>query len=158
MWQPALPLPPAWGSGSWSFLSFDPQSEGKIRYRDFQHLDRFAEGAAGGRRVPSLPSTQSRFAGSEREDLQTATCGGYADAAGKKTAEAIQQEVAQEVNRILQIVFGDWHKTGSIDLEPLEMLVRESIHRAGAVTIQRLLGMPGSPARHVPCGCGPQAR
>ena len=35
----------------------------------------------------------------------------------KKTAEAIQREVAQEVGRIVQIVFADWHKTGTIDLE-----------------------------------------
>jgi hypothetical protein len=38
------------------------------------------------------------------------------------------------------------------------MLMRESVHRAGAVTIQRLLNMPGSKAHHVPCGCGQQAR
>lgn len=38
------------------------------------------------------------------------------------------------------------------------MLVRESIHRAGAMTIQRLLSMPGSQAQQVPCGCGQQAR
>lgn len=38
------------------------------------------------------------------------------------------------------------------------MLVRESIHRAGAMTIQRLLSRPGSQAQQVPCGCGQQAR
>jgi hypothetical protein len=35
----------------------------------------------------------------------------------EKTAEAIQQEVAQEVNRVLQVVFNGWHKTGRIELE-----------------------------------------
>jgi len=72
--------------------------------------------------------------------------------------EAIQQEVAQEVNRIVQIVFGDWHKTGSIDLEAVEMLVRESMHRAGAMAVQRLLSVPGSQAHQVSCDCGQQAR
>ena len=43
-------------------------------------------------------------------------------------------------------------------MEAIETLVRESMHRAGAMTIQRLLSMPGSQAQHVPCGCGQQAR
>jgi hypothetical protein len=38
------------------------------------------------------------------------------------------------------------------------MLVRESMHRAGAMTLQRLLSMPDSQAHYVPCGCGQQAR
>jgi hypothetical protein len=58
----------------------------------------------------------------------------------------------------VQIVFGDWHRTGSIDLEAIEMLVRESMHRAGAMTVQRLLCKPGSPVSHVPCSCGELAR
>ena len=58
----------------------------------------------------------------------------------------------------MQIVLGDWHKTGAIDLEAVEMLVRESMHRAGALTVQRLLCLPASHARQVPCACGQQAR
>ena len=38
------------------------------------------------------------------------------------------------------------------------MLVRESMHRAGAMTVQRLLCKPGSPVSHVPCSCGELAR
>jgi len=55
------------------------------------------------------------------------------------------------------MVFGDWHKTGSIDLEAVELLVRDSMHHAGAVTVQRLLGMPESHEHRVPCACGQQA-
>ena len=57
----------------------------------------------------------------------------------------------------MQIVFGEWHKTGSIDLEAVEMLVRDSMHRAGARTMQRLLCLPGSHDHQVPCGCGQRA-
>ena len=44
----------------------------------------------------------------------------------------------------MQIVLGDWHKTGTVDLEAVEMLVRDSMHRAGAMTVQRLLCLPAS--------------
>jgi hypothetical protein len=90
--------------------------------------------------------------------LPGSTGRGYSHAAGKKTAEAIQQEVAQEVGRIVQIVFGDWHKTGRIDLEAVELLVRDSMHHAGALAVQRLLCMPESHEQRVPCGCGQQAQ
>lgn len=58
----------------------------------------------------------------------------------------------------MQIVFGDWHKTGRIDLEAMEILVRDSMHHAGAVTMQRLLCMPESHDHRVPCACGQQAQ
>jgi len=54
-------------------------------------------------------------------------------------------------------VFGSWHKTGRIELEAIEMLVRDSMHRAGAATLQRLLSMPVSHQGKVPCACGQQA-
>ena len=44
-----------------------------------------------------------------------------------------------------------------MELEAVEMLVRDSMHRAGAATVQRLLGMPTSHLRKVPCACGQQA-
>jgi hypothetical protein len=43
-------------------------------------------------------------------------------------------------------------------LESIEMLVRDSMHRAGAATVQRLLCMPVPHDREVPCGCGREAR
>ena len=63
-------------------------------------------------------------------------------AGGKKTAEAIQQEVSQEVTRMLGVVFGSWRKTGRVDLEAVEMLVRGSMHQAGAASLGHLLSMP----------------
>jgi hypothetical protein len=72
----------------------------------------------------------------------------------EKTAEAIQQEVAQEVNRVLQVVFNGWHKTGRIELEAIDLLVRDSMHRADAATVQRLRSAPVSHDRKVPCACG----
>jgi hypothetical protein len=38
------------------------------------------------------------------------------------------------------------------------MLVRDSMHRAGAATVQRLLCLPVSQDRKVPCSCGQEAR
>jgi hypothetical protein len=58
----------------------------------------------------------------------------------------VQREVPQEVNRVLQVVFQSWHKTGRMELEPIEMLVRDAMHRAGAATVQRLL-WPARPSR-----------
>jgi len=56
------------------------------------------------------------------------------------------------------MVFRDWHKTGSIDLEAVEILVRDSMHHAGAVTVQRLLCLPESHSHRIPCACGQQAQ
>lgn len=52
----------------------------------------------------------------------------------------------------------DRRKNGRIDLEAVEMLVRESMHRAGATALSHLLheGPPASPA--IPCCCGHSAR
>lgn len=38
------------------------------------------------------------------------------------------------------------------------MLVRDSMHHAGAATVQRLLCMPESHDHRVPCACGQQAQ
>ena len=45
-----------------------------------------------------------------------------------------------------------------MDLEAVETLVRDSMHHAGAMAMQRLLCMPAPHDRQVPCGCGQQAR
>ena len=51
---------------------------------------------------------------------------------GKKTAEAILQEVAREVDQWLRVIFNSRRKTGRLDLEASEMLVRSAMHQAGA--------------------------
>jgi hypothetical protein len=79
-------------------------------------------------------------------------------AAGKKTADAIQEEVAEEIARLLEVVFADCRKQGHHDLEALEMATRSVMHRAGARVIEKLLnaGAPAEP--DVRCGCGQRAR
>jgi hypothetical protein len=83
---------------------------------------------------------------------------GNVDARGKKTAEAIQQEVAGEVSRLLQVVFAGSRSAGKVDLEAVEMLVRESMHHAGAALLERLLSAAAPPPGPVSCVCGHTAR
>jgi len=79
--------------------------------------------------------------------------------AGKKTAEAIRQEVTREVDQLLGIVFRDRRKTGRLDLEAIEMAVRSAMHRAGAGALTELLQLPVPAAgqRTVLCSCGHRA-
>lgn len=74
----------------------------------------------------------------------------------KKTAEAIRQEVAREVEQVLQVVFRARRKTGAVDLEALEMAVRSAMHRAAAGALRQLLRFPAPPAdqRSLACRCG----
>ena len=65
--------------------------------------------------------------------------------------------MAHEVNRLLQVVFASRRKTNRIELEPIETLVRESMHHAGAAIVQRLLSLPTLHNPSVPCSCGGQA-
>ena len=78
---------------------------------------------------------------------------------GKKTAEAIQKEVAREVDQLLRVVFSARRKTGRWDLEALEMVVRSAMHQAGAAALNQLLQfpVPAADQRNIPCACGHQA-
>jgi hypothetical protein len=80
-------------------------------------------------------------------------------AGGKKTAEAIRQEVTREVEQLLRVVLQSRRKTGRVDLEALETLVRSAMHRAGAAALSALLQFPTPLAeqRSISCGCGQQA-
>jgi hypothetical protein len=49
-------------------------------------------------------------------------------------------------------------KTGSLDLEAVEMLVRSAMHQAGAKTLTQLLRFPIPDERAIPCPCGQKAR
>ena len=119
-----------------------------------------AQGGARGRGVPQVPGAESRVRGNQHRDLPFATGGGGdAERAGKKTAEAIRQEIAREVDQLLRVVFQERRKTGRIDLEATEMAVRAALHRAGAAALSQLLRFP-APAddqRNVPCSCGQAA-
>src|SRR5258708_6359366 len=47
----------------------------------------------------------------------------------KKTAEAIRQEIAREIDQLLRVVFSGRRKTGRLDLEATEMVVRAAMHQ-----------------------------
>ena len=63
------------------------------------------------------------------------------DGAGKKTADAIHQEMAREVDALLERVFAEQRKSGRLDLEAIEMAMRAVMHRAGAGGLEQLLEM-----------------
>jgi hypothetical protein len=48
-------------------------------------------------------------------------------------------------------------KTGSLDLEAIEMLVRSAMHQAGASALTELLRFPTPDQRAIACPCGQQA-
>jgi len=75
---------------------------------------------------------------------------------GKKTAQAIQQEVAREVNRLLSVIFQDRRKAGRLDLEAVEASIRSAMHQAGAAALTQLLQYdpPDEDHRTIPCSCG----
>ena len=82
------------------------------------------------------------------------------DTGGKKTAAAVLEEVTREVGQWLNILFRGRRKTGQMDLEASEIMIRSAMHRVGAVGITQLLQFPVPPAeqRTVPCSCGHVAR
>jgi hypothetical protein len=85
--------------------------------------------------------------------------GGHADAGGKKTAAAIQDEIAREIATLLALVFAERKQTGKTDLEAVEMALRAALHRAGAAALSQLLRFPepGEAQRIIPCACGHKA-
>jgi hypothetical protein len=133
------------------------QSEWEKRDRELRQPRRAKEGGSRSRGLPPVSAVERSFVAVNKQICRTRPVEETLSPQ-KKTAEAIQQEVTQEVGRIVQIVFGDWHKTGTIDLEAVELLVRDSMHHAGAMAMQRLSCMPAPHDRQVPCGCGQQAR
>jgi hypothetical protein len=56
------------------------------------------------------------------------------------------------------VVLGGARKSGQIDLEAVETLVRGSMHRAGAAILERLLSAPPAQASPPRCACGHQIR
>ena len=76
---------------------------------------------------------------------------------GKKTAAAIHQEIAREVDGLLQRVFAERHKTGRLDLEAVERATRGAMHRAGAGALSQLLCGSEPAPQPVICPCGQKA-
>lgn len=59
---------------------------------------------------------------------------------------------------LLQVVFNGRRASGKLDLEAVEMLVRASMHRAGATALEHLLSMPSAETERVTCSCGHPAK
>ncbi len=59
----------------------------------------------------------------------------------------------------MRAIFTGRRKTGSLDLEAIEMAVRSAMHRAGATALSKLLefAAPATNQRTLPCSCGQQA-
>ena len=105
---------------------------------------------------------QQRTDHDQREDLPAATGRvgpQYLDGGGKKTTAAIHAEVAREVDQLLRVIFNGQRKTGRLDLEAIEMVVRSAMHQAGAAALTELLqfSTPAVGQRTLPCRCGQQA-
>lgn len=58
----------------------------------------------------------------------------------------------------MRTIFTGIRKTGHVDLEAVEMLVRSAMHQAGATALTELLRFPEPDQRTMPCPCGRQAR
>ena len=58
----------------------------------------------------------------------------------------------------MRAIFTGVRKTGKLDLEAVEMLVRSAMHHAGAAALSELLQCPAPDQRTIPCPCGQQAR
>src|SRR6516165_3691988 len=119
------------------------------------------QGRTRGCGVPQFPATQPGIYRDQRQDLPPAADRGRVrNGAGKKTAEAIRQEVAREVDQLLRVIFQGRRKTGRFDLEAMEMAVRSAMHRAGAAALSELLEFPApsDAQRTVACPCGELAR
>lgn len=76
----------------------------------------------------------------------------------KKRKEAIQQEVRQEVDRLLQVIIRDLEKTGTVDLEAVEIATRKAVHHIGAGILTELLRQEPPKDKTTECQCGGQAK
>ena len=81
------------------------------------------------------------------------------DTGGKKTAAAIYEETFHEIDQWLRVLFLGRRKTGHLDLEASEMMMRSAMHRVGAAGLTQLLqfSVPPAEQRSIPCSCGHQA-
>ncbi len=86
--------------------------------------------------------------------------GGGCSEQEKKTAAAIHQEVAREVNQLLGHVFAQRRKDGRTDLQAVESALRTALHQAGAAALSQLLQFdtPAADQRQLPCRCGHPAQ
>jgi hypothetical protein len=67
----------------------------------------------------------------------------------QKKTEAIQKEVAREIEQLLHIIFRDRGATGQLDLESVEAVIRSAMHHAGASGLTQLLQFEPPEADHL---------
>ena len=79
--------------------------------------------------------------------------------AKKNLAALVQEEIRQEVDRLLTRLLGQEQDASSaVDLEASEMAIRSSMHQVGGVLLERLLAEdPGYQGPSLSCGHGHQA-
>jgi Uncharacterised protein family (UPF0236) len=70
----------------------------------------------------------------------------------------IQQEAARAIAALLEVIFSGSRKSGTLDLEAIEMATRAATHQMGAKMLEKLLSAPGECELTVACDCGQQAR
>ncbi len=58
----------------------------------------------------------------------------------------------------MTVVFAQQHKTGHLNLQQVEVGLRDALHRGGAAALSQLLEQPVPEQRQRPCGCGQSAR
>src|SRR5260370_42160291 len=152
---------PAQRSRACTADSCPAQGAGPVRSGDPFQPGGLPQSAGGGLRIPPFSEAGCRARGHQRKDLPPPTPGAGArgvDGAGKKTAAAIHQEVAREIDALLRVIFTARRKTDALALEAVEMALRAALQQAGAAGLGHLL-RPDAPAEaHVPYSCGGQAR
>ena len=96
----------------------------------------------------------------KREDQQSQTRGAPGRKgtrrghAGKKTAEAVFGEVRREIEKLIHLAFRDRDRGGGFDLEALELMLRDVMHRCGAITLEHVLEHEDSSSVKRECSCG----
>ena len=130
-----------------SFASPGALRKAQREVAEFQRLAR-ARPTIGGHQSKNLCASSGRGG---REQL---------DPRGKKKAAAVHQEITREINLLLSRIFAERHKTGSMDLEAVELALRASLHQAGATALTALLQFdpPSASERQLPCPCGDSAK
>src|SRR5260370_33768946 len=152
---------PAQRSRACTADSCPAQGAGPVRSGDPFQPGGLPQSAGGGLRIPPFSEAGCRARGHQRKDLPPPTPGAGArglDGAGKKTAAAIHQEVAREIDALLRVIFTARRKTDALDLEAVEMALRAALQQAGAAGLSQLLRQECPAEPQVPCSCGGQGR
>jgi hypothetical protein len=76
------------------------------------------------------------------------------DRTGKKTAAAIHQEVAGEVNTLLRVIFTAHHQNHPFDFEAVESQTRATVLRAGSTLLSEVIANAPCTTASVTCECG----